>query len=126
MSDDYESKSAEELHALAGERNIEGRSSMNKEQLVEALRSQDTNPQGDVGAANAPTTKDVGQAEVKEAVDEATAKGYYGTVPDETPNSHYTVAGVTSGKPTPENTRTGLRAAQTHADHFGDLEGKNE
>lgn len=34
---------------------------------------------------------------------EALSKGYIGSQADETPNSHYTIAGVTSGKPTPEN-----------------------
>ena len=32
-------------------------------------------------------------------------KGYFGTTPDETPNENYTLSGVTSGKPTPENQR---------------------
>lgn len=41
---------------------------------------------------------------------EAVEKGYIGEQADKTPNEHYTVAGVTSGKPTPENPegRTGL------------------
>jgi hypothetical protein len=33
----------------------------------------------------------------------AVSQGYVGQQVDETPNSHYTIAGVTSGKPTPEN-----------------------
>lgn len=33
---------------------------------------------------------------------EGEEKGFIGEVPDPTPNEHYTVAGVTSGKPTPE------------------------
>lgn len=46
---------------------------------------------------------DVGQAEVQARVDEATEKGYIGeSEVDETPNEHYTVGGVTAGKPTPE------------------------
>lgn len=45
---------------------------------------------------------DAGQAEVQQVVDEANEKGYFGTVTDPTPNENYTVAGVTSGKPTPE------------------------
>lgn len=32
---------------------------------------------------------------LQDAFDEANAKGYFGTVPDETPNDAYTVAGVT-------------------------------
>lgn len=48
---------------------------------------------------------DAGQAEVQAKFDEAEEKGYFGTVPDETPNENYTLAGVTSDKPTPENQR---------------------
>lgn len=43
-----------------------------------------------------------GAAEVKAAMDEATEQGFYGVEVDRTPNEHYTVAGVTAGKPTPE------------------------
>lgn len=49
--------------------------------------------------------KDLGQAEVQAKFDEANEKGYFGHTPDETPNENYTLAGVTSGKPTPENQR---------------------
>lgn len=49
-----------------------------------------------------PKPNDGGAVEVQKAADEATDKGYIGTVPDPTPNANYTVAGVTSGKPTPE------------------------
>lgn len=35
---------------------------------------------------------------VQEAFDEANEKGYFGSTPDEKPNSAYTVAGVTKGK----------------------------
>lgn len=58
-----------------------------------------------------PTTQtssgavDAGQAEVQKRFDEAEAKGYFGHTPDETPNENYTLAGVTAGKPTPENQR---------------------
>lgn len=48
---------------------------------------------------------DLGQAEVQAKFDEAEKKGYFGEVPDETPNENYTLAGVTSDKPTPENQR---------------------
>jgi hypothetical protein len=48
---------------------------------------------------------DAGQAEVQAKFDEAEEKGYFGSVPDETPNENYTLKGVTSGKPTPENSR---------------------
>lgn len=48
---------------------------------------------------------DAGQAEVQAKFDEAAEKGYFGTVPDETPNENYTNRGVGAGKPTPETTR---------------------
>jgi hypothetical protein len=51
------------------------------------------------GAADAPGP---GSDEVQAAMDEATAKGFFGVEIDSTPNEHYTVDGVTSGKPTPE------------------------
>jgi hypothetical protein len=47
----------------------------------------------------------VGADEVRAKFDEAAEKGYFGEVPDETPNENYTLKGVTSGKPTPENQR---------------------
>jgi hypothetical protein len=48
---------------------------------------------------------DAGQAEVQKNVDEAEEQGFIGVEVDETPNENYTVAGVTSGKPTPETER---------------------
>lgn len=45
---------------------------------------------------------DAGQAEVQKTFDEANEKGYFGEVPDPTPNENYTLAGVNAGKPTPE------------------------
>jgi hypothetical protein len=46
--------------------------------------------------------QDAAQKEVQKAVDEAEDKGYLGVEVDPTPDSHYTVAGVLEGKPTPE------------------------
>lgn len=45
---------------------------------------------------------DLGQAEVQHRVDQEQKQGYVGAVPDETPNSAYTVQGVTGGAKTPE------------------------
>jgi hypothetical protein len=51
------------------------------------------------GAADAPGP---GSDEVQAAMDVATEQGFFGVEVDGTPNEHYTVAGVTAGKPTPE------------------------
>jgi hypothetical protein len=48
---------------------------------------------------------DVGEAEVASQFDEAEEQGYIGSTPDDTPNENYTLQGVTSDKPTPENQR---------------------
>ncbi len=61
------------------------------------------------------STKDVGQAEVQHAFDEANAKGYFGSVADPTPNENYTVSGVTSGAPTPETDEKAADAARKEA-----------
>lgn len=47
-------------------------------------------------------TKDAGQDEVQKKVDIETEQGFRGDKVDPTPDSHYTVAGVLAGKPTPE------------------------
>lgn len=47
-------------------------------------------------------TKSAGQDQVQKKVDEETDQGFRGDKVDPTPDSHYTVAGVTAGKPTPE------------------------
>jgi hypothetical protein len=57
---------------------------------------------------------DVGQAEVQKKVEAEQERGLHGTKVDPTPDEHYTVGGVTSGKPTPESDpdRAGLRREQ--------------
>lgn len=52
--------------------------------------------------ADKNTKGDLGAAEVEANVQAEQDKGYRGEAVDPTPNSNYTVAGVTSGKPTPE------------------------
>lgn len=47
-------------------------------------------------------TKDAGQKQVQDKVDEETEQGFRGDKVDPTPDHAYTVAGVTAGKPTPE------------------------
>lgn len=46
---------------------------------------------------------ELGGKEVQAKMDQETEQGYRGSVPDPTPNANYTIAGVTSGAPTPEN-----------------------
>jgi hypothetical protein len=50
---------------------------------------------------------------VQAATDKATEKGFIGVAADPTPNENYTVAGVTSGKPTPETDEASADAAAT-------------
>lgn len=53
--------------------------------------------------ADKPNAKsDAGRAQAQSMMDEWTEKGHRGTAVDPTPNENYTVAGVTSGAPTPE------------------------
>lgn len=46
---------------------------------------------------------ELGGKEVQKKMDVETEQGFRGFVPDQTPNENYTVKGVTSGAPTPEN-----------------------
>ncbi len=56
------------------------------------------------------------EPELQAAVDAAEEKGYLGVKVDPTPNENYTVAGVTSGAPTPE---TDVEAAKTAREATG-------
>ena len=51
---------------------------------------------------SAQPPQDAAQRDVQKAVDKAEEKGYLGVEVDPTPDEHYSVAGVTAGKPTPE------------------------
>ena len=68
-----------------------------------------------MAAKDSKTSGDAGEAEVQAKVDEANEKGYFGETVDPTPNENYTVAGVTSGKPTPETDKAAAVAASTDA-----------
>lgn len=59
-------------------------------------------------------TGDAGEAELQERFDKEEEQGYRGIVADPTPNSAYTVAGVTSGEPTPETDGEAARKADAH------------
>jgi hypothetical protein len=46
--------------------------------------------------------EDLGEAEVLEHTEQEVEKGLLGDEVDQTPNAHYSVAGVLAGKSTPE------------------------
>lgn len=48
------------------------------------------------------SAKSLGTDEVQHNMDVETEQGFAGTKVDQTPDENYSVAGVTSGKPTPE------------------------
>ncbi len=62
---------------------------------------------------------ELGGKEVQKKMDKETEQGFRGFVPDPTPNENYTVAGVTSGAPTPENNPKA--AADAGSSKFRDL-----
>lgn len=53
-------------------------------------------------AGKSKSADDAGRAQAQEQMDEVTEQGFRGVAVDPTPNENYTVAGVTSGAPTPE------------------------
>lgn len=61
-------------------------------------------PKKDASGSRSSSPTDAGQAEMQQLVDEANAKGYFGTVPDSTPNENYSLE-TPPDAPTPENTR---------------------
>lgn len=63
--------------------------------------SRSNKPAGEPENQPVPEGDDVAKA-VQHATDKAQEQGFYGVETDPTPNEHYTVAGVTEGKPTPE------------------------
>jgi hypothetical protein len=56
---------------------------------------------------------DSGEAEVQAKVDAENEQGFRGTRVDPTPLENYTLAGVTSGKPTPETDEKAAEAARS-------------
>jgi hypothetical protein len=74
--------------------------------------TEEARAEGEKLAAN--TTAEELKGDLQERTDEAEAKGYWGETPDPTPNSAYTLGGVTAGEPTPE-TDPKLRAEATEA-----------
>lgn len=58
----------------------------------------------DAGKTQNSSQTDAGQAELQEKFDEAAKKGYFGTVPDSTPNENYSME-TGPDAPTPETER---------------------
>jgi hypothetical protein len=63
--------------------------------------------------------RDGGEPRVAATIEEATELGFYGTEVDPVPNEHYTLAGVTSGKPTPETDAEVAEAVRRHQKAHG-------
>jgi hypothetical protein len=61
----------------------------------------ESSPEGQQSKADA-VAADQSTADMQKRADEDTARGFRGVEVDPTPNEHYSVAGVTSGMPTPE------------------------
>lgn len=66
------------------------------------------------GAPDGEQPKAPGADEVQEKVDDETTRGFRGVEVDGTPNENYTVAGVTSGAPTPETDKAQAVKATEH------------
>jgi hypothetical protein len=66
---------------------------------------------------------DLGVAEVQKSVDAEEAAGLVGVEVDPTPNAHYTVAGVTAGKPTPETDHEHAAKVRAELDNRARKEG---
>ena len=72
------------------------------EKLTEAEQERAAQaPDAQPGLEQAPAV--AGADQVQDKMNAITDKGYQGHTPDPTPDSHYTVAGVLAGLPTPEN-----------------------
>ncbi len=66
-------------------------------------------------------TGDPAAAEVQEVVEAEQEKGFRGVEVDPTPNEAYTVAGVTSGQPTPETDKDTAEEARRGVLAAGDV-----
>ncbi len=69
------------------------------------------------GKASSPTGDDAGQAELQQIQDAANERGYFGYVPDPTPNENYSLE-TPPDAPTPE-TDAGLEAEARKASGVG-------
>lgn len=71
----------------------------------------ENSPEGQKARADA-IAADTSLAEVQKQADEDRARGFRGVEVDPTPNENYTIAGVTSGAPTPETDDDAAEAAR--------------
>ena len=118
----------ERLLEVARERGVEGVNSRSSKADLEAaleadgfdLSTLEEDNGGDQGDGKSGDL-DVDTSSVQETMDAEQEQGFRGTKVDPTPNSAYTVAGVTAGEPTPE-TDPELRA-QARARAFNDVGG---
>lgn len=62
----------------------------------------ENSPEGQQAKSDAVKADSANADSVQEKVDKETAQGFRGVEVDSTPNENYSVAGVTSGAPTPE------------------------
>lgn len=72
-------------------------------------------PAGKQAKADAQAA-DPSLAEVQKQTDKEAEQGFRGVETDPTPNENYTLAGVTSGKPTPETDKDQARKVQEYQD----------
>jgi hypothetical protein len=87
--------------------------------MTKKSKENETPGSGDVQTSDA-TAESLGAGQVQEKMDEEQEQGFRGTKVDPTPNENFTVAGVTSGAPTPE-TDPGL-ARQVGSSKFAHVE----
>lgn len=73
-----------------------------------------------------PKDADLGAAQVKAEVTKETEQGYVGIKVDPTDNKAYTVAGVTSGMPTPETDAKAAAAAAAANGKFAGTDTTNK
>jgi hypothetical protein len=66
----------------------------------------------DKSTKKSAASDDAGASNVQEKMDADLEQGFRGTAVDPTPNEAYTVAGVTSGMPTPETDADAAKAAR--------------
>jgi hypothetical protein len=60
------------------------------------------------------------KGDLPERVAKADEQGYWGSVPDPTPNEAYTLAGVIEGQPTPETDAKLRAAAEARSEELSD------